>query len=429
VSPSRIVSTFNPKVRFDGLILMQSILSDFSFAFRNTVRHRRRSVIAVAAVAFGIASLVLASGFIEWMLIEFRETTIKSQLGHMQIMRPGYHNAGKADPFAYLLPKRVPQLAANESQQIKIIAPRLSFGGLISHGESTLSFIGEGVGPTEEAAFGNALKISAGHNLSTDDPSGIIVGEGLARNLGVNVGQKVTLLANTASRGINAVEVTIRGLFSTVTKSYDDTALRMPIATARKLLRTDGSHVWVVLLNDTAQTDIVLAELRGELQREEFEIVPWYVLADFYNKTEVLFSTQVHGIKLIIASIILLSISNTMTTNVMLRIGEIGTSMALGVKRKGIIRLFLSEGILLGCIGGLLGLIVGLLLAYILSGIGIPMAPPPGMSRSFTGQILVTWNAALESLGLAIGTTLLASIYPAWKASRMQIVDALRHNR
>jgi putative ABC transport system permease protein len=72
---------------------------------------------------------------------------------------------------------------------------------------------------------------------------------------------------------------------------------------------------------------------------------------------------------------------------------------------------------------------VGLLLAYILSGIGIPMASPPGMSRSFTGQILVTWNAALESLGLAIGTTLLASIYPAWKASRMQIVDALRHNR
>lgn len=408
---------------------MQPLWLDFSFAFRNIVRYRRRSAIAMAAVAFGITSLVLASGFIEWMLIEFRETTIKSQLGHMQIMRPGYHDAGKADPFAYLLPNVVPELIANESQQIKVIAARLSFGGLISHGESTLSFIGEGVGPTEEAAFGNALKISAGQNLAADDPKGIIVGEGLARNLGVDVGQKVTLLANTATRGINAVEVTIRGLFSTVNKSYDDAALRIPIATARKLLRTDGSHVWVVLLNDTAQTDIVLAELRSKVQKNEFEIVPWYVLADFYNKTEVLFTTQIQGIKLIIALIILLSISNTMTMNVMLRIGEIGTSMALGVKRTGIIRLFLSEGILLGCIGGLLGLIVGLLLAYILSNIGIAMSPPPGMSRSFTGQILVTWNVALKSIVLAIGTTLLASVYPAWKASRMQIVDALRHNR
>jgi putative ABC transport system permease protein len=418
-----------PENRFAGLILMQSIWSDFSFAFRNVARHTRRSVIAVAAIAFGTVSLVLASGFIEWMLIEFRETTIKSQLGHMQVMRPGYHHAGKANPFAYLLPNTVPKLAENESQQIKIVAPRLSFGGLISHGESTLSFIGEGVSPAEEAAFGNALKISAGRNLSADDPNGIIIGEGLARNLGVNVGEKVTLLANTASRGVNAVEVTIRGLFSTVTKSYDDAALRIPIAIARKLLRTSGSHVWVVLLNDTAQTDIVLAELRDKLQREEFEIMPWYVLADFYNKTEVLFSTQIQGIRLIIALIILLGISNTMTTNVIVRIGEIGTSMALGVKRQGVIRLFLSEGILLGCIGGMIGLIVGLLLAYILSSIGIPMSPPPGMSRSFTGQILVTWNAALESLGLAVGITLLGSVYPAWKASRMQIVDALRHNR
>ncbi len=111
------------------------------------------------------------------------------------------------------------------------------------------------------------------------------------------------------------------------------------------------------------------------------------------------------------------------------RIGEIGTSMALGVKRIGILRLFVSEGVLLGCLGGLLGLILGLLFAHAISGIGIPMPPPPGMARGYTGQILVTWDIALKSLALAIGTTLAASLYPAWKASRMQIVDALRHNR
>ena len=105
------------------------------------------------------------------------------------------------------------------------------------------------------------------------------------------------------------------------------------------------------------------------LPMDKFEIVPWYRLSDFYNKTVALFTKQIHGIKLIIALIILLSISNTMTTNVMLRIGEIGTSLALGVKRAGISRIFLSEGILLGCFGGLLGLTVGLLLAGIISSI------------------------------------------------------------
>jgi putative ABC transport system permease protein len=414
-----------------GFLSVKIFWFDFYLAFRNIDRQKRRSAISIGAVTFGITALILASGFIEWIFLDFRETTIKSQLGHLQIVRPGYHDAGKADPYAFLLPETIPELetANNDSGQIKIIVPRLSFSGLISYGESTLSFIGDGVDPQEQAVFGDALLISDGESLSADYPLNIIVGEGLARNLGVSVGDQVVLLANTASGGINAVEVTIRGLFSTVTKSYDDTALRIPIETARQLLRTQGAHSWIVLLKETTQTDIMLKQIRKKLSQDEFEIVPWYDLADFYNKTIALFTKQVQGIKVIIALIILLSISNTMTMSVMERIGEIGTAMALGVKRTGIMRLFLSEGILIGCIGGVLGLIIGTLLANIISNIGIPMPPPPGMARGYMGEILVTWNMALEALILAVGTTLVASVYPAWKASQMQIVDALRHNQ
>ncbi|GAB1719730.1 MAG: Protein of unknown function DUF214 [Nitrosospira sp.] len=403
---------------------------NFNLAFRNIVRQKRRSVVAIGSVAFGITALILANGFIAWVFVDFRETTIKSQLGHLQITRPGYHDAGKADPFSFLLPDIIPELLPlNESKQIKVVAPRLSFGGLISHEESTLSFIGEGVSPQEQTAFGNALQISAGQNLSTDDPMGIIVGEGLARNLGVNVGDQVVLLANTASKGINAAEMTIRGLFSTVTKSYDDSALRIPISTARQLLRTKGSHVWVVLLNDSEQTGRVFEKLRSNLKIDELEINPWYELADFYNKTVALYSKQIQGIQLIISLIILLSILNTMTMSVTERIGEIGTSMALGVKRSDIMRLFLNEGLLIGCLGGLIGLSMGLLFAYMISAIGIPMPPPPGMARGYIGEILVTSDIALEALTLSVSMTLIASIYPAWRASQMQIVDALRHNR
>jgi putative ABC transport system permease protein len=225
------------------------------------------------------------------------------------------------------------------------------------------------------------------------------------------------------------VEVTVRGVFATVTKAYDDAALRMPIATARELLRTQGAHVWVLLLNDTAETDGVLSSLRQRLPQEKFDVVPWYKLADLYNKTETLFTKQIQGIRLIIALIIMLSISNTMTMNVLERIREIGTCMALGVRRSGILRQFLSEGILLGFIGGVVGVLAGVALATVISAIGIPMPPPPGMSHGYTGEILVTWDIALKSLLLAVATTLFASVYPAWRASRNQIVDALRHNR
>ena len=409
---------------------MNSLLLDFSLAARNIVRQRRRSAIAVGAVAFGITALILAAGFIEWIFLDFRELSIKSQLGHVQVVKRGYHEAGKADPYAFLLPDTVPELEApNEPPEIKTIAPRLSFSGLVSHRDSTISFIGDGVSPKEEEAFGAGLQITVGANLSADQPRTVIMGEGLARNLGVRVGDQVVLLVNTAAGHTNAVELTVRGLFSTVTKSYDDTALRVPLVTARELLRTKGSHVWIVLLNDTSRTDAMVTRLRAKLPQDQFDIVPWHQLADFYNKTAALFSKQVQGVRIIIALIILLSISNTMATSVMERIGEIGTSMALGVKRVGIMRLFLSEGALLGCFGGLVGLVVGMALAVVISAIGIPMPPPPGMARGYIGQILVTWEIALSSFLLAVGTTLVASIIPAWKASRMEIVNALRHNR
>lgn len=408
---------------------MHQLGLDVFLAFRNIARHTRRSAIAIGAVAFGVAALVVSSGFVEWMLLTFREETIQSQLGHLQIARRGYHDAGKADPYAFLLPKTVPELqAADERERVKVVAPRLSFSGIVSRGDAALSFIGDGVSPKDEAAFGHGVEIHTGKDLSPNESRAIIMGVGLARNLGVTVGDRVVLLATTAAGGTNGVEVSVAGLFVTISKAYDDSALRVPLDTARELVRSEGSHVWVVLLNDTADTDIVLATVRAKLASTNLEVVPWYELADLYNKTATLFTRQVQGIRLILALIILLSISNTITISVIERTGEIGTSMALGVKRSGILRLFLAEGALIGCIGGLLGGIAGIALAHAISAIGFPMPPPPGVTHGYTAAVVVTWRIVFEAVLLAVVTTLLGSIYPAWNGSRKQIVDALRHN-
>jgi putative ABC transport system permease protein len=91
--------------------------------------------------------------------------------------------------------------------------------------------------------------------------------------------------------------------------------------------------------------------------------------------------------------------------------------------------MFIIEGVMLGLIGGLLGVLLGVIVAGGISAVGIPMPPPPGMARGYIGQILITPGLVAEGLALALLTTLVASILPAWKASRMNIVDALRHQR
>lgn len=385
---------------------------------------------AISAVSFGILALMLASGFIQWIYFDLRESTIHAQLGHLQVVRPGYFEAGRADPFKYLLPSHGPALdLIRRESGVEVVAPRLYFSGLASHGNTTISFVGEGVSPAAETRLSRSLIVNAGTTLRDDDTKGVLFGVGLARNLGVQVGDSVVLLVSIRTGGVNAVEVVVRGLFSTVSKAYDDSALRLPISTARKLLRVDGAHAWVVLLSDTGRTAAVLASLRRKLPGHDFQVVPWYSLADFYNKTVALFSRQLAVVKLIIAAIIILSISNTMILGVLERTGEIGTAMALGASRRRILGQFIVEGVALGVLGGVIGIALSFALASIISAVGIPMPPPPGMAHGYLGRIRLTPAITIGAFELAAVTTLVASVYPAWKASRLVIVDALRANR
>ena len=402
---------------------------DWRLAARNILRQRRRSLTAIAAIGFGVISLMLAAGYIEWSYWSIREESTINQTGHIQVSRPGYLQEGLSDPFGYLIGGRPPDLDRLAGlPQVKSIAPRLSFNGLISHGENTLSFIGEGIDPDKDPYSSNILVVE-GRLLAADAPRGVVLGAGLAANLGVKTGDTVVLLSNAASGGINAVEGTVRGLISTSMKDFDDNILRVPIGMARQLLRTDGAHVWVVTLKDTELTESAHERIRAAGWFKGLEITPWNTLADYYNKTVELFSRQVGVVKAIIGVIIVLGISNTMTMSVMERTREIGTAMALGLRRRRILTLFLIEGGLLGLVAGAVGVALGYAIAALISHVGIPMPPAPGMSRGFVARIIITPGIAFDALLLAVGATLLASVYPAWRASRMIVVDALRYNR
>ncbi len=412
------------------LRLMISLLSDFRLATRNLRRNKQRTLVATLTVAFGIVAFLLAGGFIAWVFEQMREDTIHSQLGHIQIVRPGYFEKGIADPYAFLLPDRSSeQQVVEKIPGFKSLAPRLAFSGLISHGDTTIAFIGDGVDPELEKPISSQVVIVSGNDLASANESAVILGEGLAKSMGVKAGDVVVLLATAANGSASAVEVKVAGTFATTTKDYDDSALRLPIQVARKLMKVRGATSWVVLLDKTERTAEGAKQLAAELPADKFEIVPWSLLADFYNKTVVLFSKQVSVVKFIIGLIIVLTISNTQMMSVLERTTEIGTSLAIGQRRNTVMRMFVAEGVLIGITGGVLGVVLGYVFAYFISAIGIPMPPPPGMARGFLGQILVVPQLAFDALILALVTTFLASVMPAWKASRMNIVDALRHNQ
>jgi putative ABC transport system permease protein len=403
--------------------------SQLRLASRNIRRHRTRTLISLSAIAFGVVALLLAGGFIEWIYWAIREAAIQTGLGHIQISRPGFRAAGFADPSAYLLPSDAPELKTVRSAPgAEVLDQRFVLNGLVSSGEITVVFTGEAVDPEADKLISKVLGVT-GDNLSGADASGVLLGTGLANSLGVKRGDRVSFIVSRSGGGINAVEGHVRGTFATGVKAHDDSAVRMPLALGSQLLKLRGAHVWVVGLDATEHTDEAMAYLRARLPSNRFELASWRDLSDFYRKTVVLLSRQIYVVALLIGVIIILGISNTLTMNVLERTGEIGTLMAMGTPRGAILRLFMLEGALLGVIGGVGGLAIGFGLAELVSYVGIPMPPPPGRNTAYSAQILVTVPLALAACGIAIVSTTLAGIYPAWKAASLPIVDALRHNR
>jgi putative ABC transport system permease protein len=239
-------------------------------------------------------------------------------------------------------------------------------------------------------------------------------------------------MASTKAGAINGMDVFVKGVSGTFSKTYDDHIVRLPLKTAQKLLRTENVHTLTLYLDETEKTDETLAAIEKLVQARhlDWEVRPWYKLpgADFVVKLTAFYSKLYLVFKLIILIVVIFGIFNTMNMSVLERIGEIGTLMAMGTPRKDIIRFFITEGFILGVIGGFFGMILGYGLAYIISQIGITMPTAPGSTALWIARIKVVPAIFREAYLLSIVTALISSVLPAIRASRFEIAEALRHN-
>ncbi len=421
----------------------------FKIALRNVFRHRTRSWITLFAIAFGCVALIFVGGFFDDALnSKMREAHIKTHTGHIQIYREGFLEKGSSRPFEYLMdhPERIASLVLQRVEGVEYVTGRIQFAALISTGETTASCIGQGIQPQNEPTlvlsdlreYREGKKglpkmtgsiIESGEPLQESDTFSVLLGKGLASSLGVRPGDGLILVANTVGGSMNALDVTVKGTFTTASKDFDDHFLRLPLKTAQKLLHTEAIQSLVILLRGTEETDRVKAQLERLLRERNLslELRSWDELTDFYAKTKQLFGRFFLVFNLVVAVIVILSIFNTMNMAVLERTSEIGTLMALGTKRRGVVSLFLWEGFFLGVFGGLGGIFLGFLLTSLVAWVGIPMPPAPGATVPWLSQPRIVPSTLLLAFLLSLVTSLISSLYPAHKASRLEIAQALRH--
>jgi putative ABC transport system permease protein len=399
-------------------------------AFRNVFRNKRRTLITEMAIIFGAVAIILVGGIFEVMVQGLREQTIRTQLGHIQIHAKGYSSKGMSNPWKYVIrqPQAIEKLIS-DIPQIKILTERVEFSGIISSREVSTNFIGIGGIPEKESFVSSGLNILYGKNVGEITPDGALVGKELAEGLGVEVGDALTLLTNTVYGSFNAVEVVVEGIFQSGSAEYDKRAIITTLKKAQTLLDLEGVTSLIVILERTEDTCIVAKELtdRFNKARLSVELNTWEELATYYKQVKGLFDAIFGSVKFIIAIIVVFGIANTMIMSVLERTNEIGTIMALGGSRRQVIPLFLLEALTIGLIGGIAGIILGSLVTKVVAIIGIPVPPPPGQNVTLVIRPLLLSSSITFAFVLSVLSSLLSGIYPAYKASKLRPVDALRH--
>jgi putative ABC transport system permease protein len=399
----------------------------FSFALRNVFRQRMRSAGTLAAISLGVVGLILAAGFVQDIVIQLGETIIHSQSGHIQIARQGYREGRTRTPEAFLIDhSEALKQEALAQPGVQMALSRLGFAGLINNGKRDLGIIGEGVEPAAEAKLGTYLRYIEGRALADSDHDGIVLGQGVARSLGLKVGDRVNLVISLAQGAVNTLDFEVVGVFQSFSNDFDARAVRIPLSAARTLMDNTSAHLIVLLLDKTDDTDRVLAALRKTFAPQGYELASWRELSDFYDKTLQLYDRQFGVLRLIILLMVLLSVANSVNMTLFERTREFGTLLALGDRPGKVFRLIMTESILLGLFGAGLGMLLGCLAAWIVSAIGIPMPPPPNANIGYTAFIRLVPGDVLTAGAVGFVATCLAAVLPARRVSRMQVVDALR---
>ena len=397
----------------------------FKLAYRNIGRNKTRSLLSALAVGIGMALLLLMVSVLEGEMTGALQNTIRLQSGHLQI-RPASYDENKVSLKWEDLIENPDQVAAQVKSlpQVTVATPRLVASSILTVGDESKGVQILGIDPESAANQPFREGMLSGEFIKTDDREGILIGNVLADKLGLKVNDKVNLLVTTSNGDVNEQLFTVRGIFTTRTPGYDESTIFMPLAKAQAITATENHASTIfVTLQDLNQADAVAQALKGS----NYKILTWRDQNVFITQFEDYANAFFIILYLIVLGITATVVTNTLVMAVFERTREIGILSAIGMKGRSIMAQFLAEAALLatgGVIGGLL--IGGAAVAYF-TVYGIYIGDY-GLTGVLFEDHIYAHLTLQNTVTLAVLTyiiTLVASLYPARLAARLEPVEAL----
>lgn len=395
-------------------------------------RSPRRTLLTALAIGNAVAGGLMFYGFTRNTFWGLSESFARGGNGHVQIAKPDWFDTAAPELARTDRARMLAARAAIEADPV--IATHLYTStlrrqvmGMVSAGSRSAVFLGVGTEPAAEPRIAPLAQPAAGEALSADVADGVLLGGALADRLGVHPGDVVTALVTTDPGRTNAMDLTVRGIARTGSQELDATMLTMPVDTALSLVEGTTADVLVLAVEDTADTDLVLARARDVLRDfPELSARPWYERASYYRAVRALYDRIFGVFEGLMALVTVLSLSHAVAAVVAERKAEIAMLRVVGLRRAEVAALFVVEGAMLGGVGCVIGTVGAHLVAAIVRQVGgIPMPPPPGFTVGYAAQFQMDLLGYLIVLPTTLLAAAVASAIPALRASRGELSRGL----
>lgn len=407
----------------------------FKIAVRNLIRYKRRTFLTASLIAIGVIFVLVfisVSGSFKNLIIG---QVTDSMLGHMQIHRKGYVASLDSLPLTMnLKPKAVENVenVLKPMPEIECYSKRIKFGGMFSNFVETTNIRLNGVWPEKEFKTVPLLQSRIVKGDKGIKKGEILIPELIEKGMKVKIGDSVVVIATNQDGSVNGKQFRVAGVLESATGPGGRDGY-IHIEDARDILRMEEMEISeiAIRLRDFSKLHQIYASLQSSLSSERnskgkpvFEVHTWEKLSPFYNISRMI-DLMTFFIKLMLIAIVLVSIMNVMIMAVYERIREIGTIAAIGTMPEKILSMFIIEGFFLGIFGTVCGIVLGTVSVYVINIMKVSFDFGRNTGLILSPSIKV-WDILVIS-AIVIVVSIVASFQPAFKASRMEPIEALRH--
>ncbi|NQU18420.1 MAG: ABC transporter permease [Candidatus Saganbacteria bacterium] len=402
-------------------------------AFRNIFRHFNRTFLTFLAIALGLMLLIIMDSMLSGIDQESFNKIINYETGHIKIFDKNYREDEENLPLDKSIEKPDSIIKAlGKDPEVAGVTSRINFRIMLSNGVDQYPAVGIAVNPKDDqSVFLLKQALEKGRFFSKNDEETMLLGEGLAEDFGVDVGDYLTVLTRTKHDTYQALDLRIKGILKTEDPKIDWAAVVIPLGLGQASLDMGSAVTEIdIKLKNPNKTK----EFRDRLAKDltGFEVATWQDLA-----SDVIAMSQAKrgGSVFLLFSVFLIAligISNTILLAAFERTREIGMMAAMGMKRSQIIRLFVLEGAMIGVMGSIVGCLLAVLLnfPFVKYGLnwGFLMRDMGDIGYRVTGVSRGVWNINMIVGAFIFGIVVSAitSIYPARVASKMDPTEALK---